>query len=254
MKLQILSDCHHEFYRDLDLGWIHEVIHPDANVLVLAGDICSYPKLETVLKEYIKLDLPIVFVPGNHEYYRGTNEDVDGLLYQLDRENDNFHYLNNKAVEIDGQRFVGSTLWYPNHPTALLNCKDWNDFRVIEGNPESWIWQAANMSNYYLTENVRDSDVVVTHMLPSWQSVADEYKGVASNCFFVHSCEDLIVEKQPKLWIHGHTHSSHDYNIIDTRVVANPRGYPNRKKGHGMAGGFNEYENIFFLNRFVVEV
>ena len=28
-----------------------------------------------------------------------------------------------------------------------------------------------------------------------------------------------------KLWVHGHTHSSFDYNIHGTRVVCNPRGY-----------------------------
>ena len=31
---------------------------------------------------------------------------------------------------------------------------------------------------------------------------------------------------QPKLWIHGHTHDRCDYAIGNTRVVANPLGYP----------------------------
>jgi Icc-related predicted phosphoesterase len=36
-----------------------------------------------------------------------------------------------------------------------------------------------------------------------------------------------------KLWIHGHTHESMDYDIEGTRVVCNPRGYlpeePNKR-------------------------
>ncbi len=27
------------------------------------------------------------------------------------------------------------------------------------------------------------------------------------------------------LWVHGHTHSSHDYRVGPCRVVCNPRGY-----------------------------
>jgi len=29
----------------------------------------------------------------------------------------------------------------------------------------------------------------------------------------------------PVLWVHGHTHSSHDYRVGGCRVVCNPRGY-----------------------------
>ena len=36
---------------------------------------------------------------------------------------------------------------------------------------------------------------------------------------------DFILEHQPRLWIHGHTHESFDYEIGKTRVVCNPRGY-----------------------------
>ena len=37
----------------------------------------------------------------------------------------------------------------------------------------------------------------------------------------------MIEIKQPSLWLHGHTHESFDYNIKNTRVVCNPRGYIN---------------------------
>jgi hypothetical protein len=36
-----------------------------------------------------------------------------------------------------------------------------------------------------------------------------------------------VRELQPKLWIHGHTHDRCDYVLAETRVVANPLGYPN---------------------------
>ena len=37
----------------------------------------------------------------------------------------------------------------------------------------------------------------------------------------------LIEERQPALWVHGHTHDSCDYRVGNTRVICNPRGYEN---------------------------
>ena len=42
---------------------------------------------------------------------------------------------------------------------------------------------------------------------------------------FVSDLEARILQWQPQLWLHGHTHDSFDYRIGGTRVVANPRGY-----------------------------
>ena len=39
-----------------------------------------------------------------------------------------------------------------------------------------------------------------------------------------------VRERQPKLWIHGHSHDRCDYLLGKTRVVANPLGYPNEVK------------------------
>jgi Icc-related predicted phosphoesterase len=47
------------------------------------------------------------------------------------------------------------------------------------------------------------------------------------------------------LWIHGHIHTSSDYVIGGTRVVANPRGYPHKNGGQ---------ENPSFDPFFIVEV
>jgi hypothetical protein len=35
----------------------------------------------------------------------------------------------------------------------------------------------------------------------------------------------LIDVGRPALWLHGHVHHSLDYQLFDTRVVCNPRGY-----------------------------
>ena len=46
------------------------------------------------------------------------------------------------------------------------------------------------------------------------------------NAFFVCHMAAHVRERQPKLWIHGHSHDRCDYRLVQTRVVANPPGYP----------------------------
>jgi predicted phosphodiesterase len=45
---------------------------------------------------------------------------------------------------------------------------------------------------------------------------------------------EFVLGHPCRLWIHGHTHWAFDYKIGETRVLANPRGYP-----HETTHGFN---------------
>ncbi len=42
---------------------------------------------------------------------------------------------------------------------------------------------------------------------------------------------DLIRERGPDLWIHGHVHHAVNYWVGRTRVVCNPRGHPDERTG-----------------------
>ena len=42
---------------------------------------------------------------------------------------------------------------------------------------------------------------------------------------------DLPNVKMPNIWIHGHTHSSFDYNLQGMRVICNPFGYYGHEEG-----------------------
>lgn len=68
--------------------------------------------------------------------------------------------------------------------------------------------------------------VVVTHHLPSQQSVALRYRDDLGSAGFASRLEYLMGHSA--LWIHGHTHDRFDYKIKKTRVICNPRGYCSR--------------------------
>ena len=120
MNLQLLSDLHLEANP-------HFVAQPadGANLLVLAGDIGSYQLRRdgTVMAEadwglqrfsplpqYAGWPVPVVFVPGNHEY---DGLDVDethtGLRAACDRLG--IQWLEREVMVLDGIRFLGTTLW-----------------------------------------------------------------------------------------------------------------------------------------------
>jgi len=74
--------------------------------------------------------------------------------------------------------------------------------------------------------------VVVTHMAPPHRSLFGrdpehpERTRDLDWCY-ASNCEALMVgDKAPQLRLHGHIHAGRDYQIGNTRIVANPRGYP----------------------------
>lgn len=68
--------------------------------------------------------------------------------------------------------------------------------------------------------------IVVGHHCPSESSVAEMYKGNLLNGAFRSDLDEFIISRpQIQLWVHGHTHYNFDYQIGNTRVVCNPRGY-----------------------------
>jgi len=69
--------------------------------------------------------------------------------------------------------------------------------------------------------------VVVGHHAPSFESVAECYKGdtLMNGAFYSDLSEFIMDRPQIKLWTHGHMHNVSDYMVGDTRVFCNPRGY-----------------------------
>lgn len=78
--------------------------------------------------------------------------------------------------------------------------------------------------------------VVVTHHAPSPESIPAAFEGDAFNPAFASDMRRFIPETGAKLWVHGHLHSPSDYMVGDTRVLANPRGYPTESR-HGFNPG-----------------
>jgi len=229
MRALVASDLHFEFHRDGGRALLASLA--DADVCVCAGDLSSSRGLWDALVLLLGKYEHVVFVLGNHEFYNSTisavREKVEALRARLPRmgpEMGQLHLLDNSACEIEGRRFVGTTLWFRDAPGNAGAARYLTDFHVI-GNASQRIYEENERALAFLEQTVTSDDIVVTHHLPAEMSVHPRWKGDVLNAFFLCDVEPLIRERQPKMWVHGHTHDSCDYTIGTTQVVCNPFGY-----------------------------
>jgi len=184
MQIKLISDLHTEFshkdQRDETFEWLP---NEGIDTLIVAGD------LSTGFKKRIKPNLKamcdrfpnVIYVLGNHDCWYSSLEKRYEQLSTLDAKISNLHWLENRAVTIDNERFIGGTLWFPRQ----VNSKNsWVDYRLVEDGYET-ISAAHEKTKKYLEDNVREGDIMVTHHLPSYQCVAPRWVGEFSNCFFV---------------------------------------------------------------------
>jgi predicted phosphodiesterase len=250
MKLLILSDLHLEF-SNLSFA------DTEADVIILAGDIANsdhgihWARTVWPTKE-------IIYVAGNHEFYGYNRLEVLARLRIASRET-GVHFLDNEEVVINGVRFLGATLWTNFKlfgEDIYMDCmlegeSNLNDFRVIkEGERNFSALDSINLHNAsvaWLTKAIREpfdeKTVVVTHHLPSADSVVARFKKDLLSACFASKLDHLM--GKPVLWVHGHTHDNLDYEIRSTRVVCNPRGYC-RYEG--------DNENFDFNQNFIVDL
>ena len=253
MKIRCYSDIHLEFDIEGDDDFVLPVIEGESDmVLVLAGDITAemdgdnladrlWSMHTTIVKDWAARHKAVVMVCGNHEFYRGSMDEVREWWSNVDANVDNFHFLDNTTAVIDGVRFIGGTLWTSlrnNDPLVALNAvgsmNDFNYIRVGDGmlTAAEWLNEYRTTLDYIQTRVAEDFDgptVVVTHHAPSYRSIDSQYVESTRNDCYASDLDAFMWHSDIALWLHGHIHASSDYFVGDdetnTRVVCNPRGY-----------------------------
>ncbi|HXJ21805.1 MAG TPA: metallophosphoesterase [Polyangia bacterium] len=232
MKLHIMSDLHLEMHADGGAELIRGLDPTGVDVLVLAGDITMaryYEDLESVFKPLAKKYRHILYVPGNHEYYKSSPGQVTRNLAKLTKAVPELVIPQNGTVVIAGQRFIAGTMWFRADPAAEHGKRVMHDFSLIK-DFEPWVYEQNAAFEQVVIGRLKATDVVLTHHLPAPQSTPMRFARSIANAFFVCDMTSYIAERQPKLWIHGHTHDRYDYVLGKTRIVANPLGYPSEPK------------------------
>ena len=223
-----------------------------ADVVLVAGDMGGshiVPVSLRILATEVFPDQQIVYVPGNHDFYGTEIGKMEARLKKELADCQNLHILMGSTVEIQGKHFVGTTLWSDffrtEGPLKHLNSKlasfdAINDFGLISYGDRKitpgTLVSLFDMAVGFLNKEIRpDESIVVTHNAPSFKSIAKRFAGDPISGCFVSNLEPLILNKRPKLWVHGHTHDNFDYFVGPTRVICNPHGYRNENKEYKRA-------------------
>lgn len=233
MKIQFVSDLHLECSPFL--------VEKNGDVLVLAGDIFNCHSAKTMFEEFLikTLDLgfkAILFVLGNHEGYGWSIPEAKFFLREMETKYGDFHFLDRSGIVLDGQRFIGASLW--SNPTQNANIQARlyiNDYRDIRG----WTIDDHIREHFadldYLTTAMRLDDVVITHFPPTHNGTdMVRFGGDVLTPWFVNELNGLIIHLKPKLWISGHTHYCWNEMVGVTRDVGNCRGYTWINRSTGM--------------------
>ena len=252
MKIQLLSDLHLEVHPQ----FVPEPA-PDADLLVLAGDIGSYQNDSQVAGDNFGLErfsplpqwgswpTPVVFVPGNHEY---DMQDFDAAHDRLRRTCDRLGllWLERETLVLDRVRFVGTTLW--SDFDALADHEQCTDLtRRLRLRQKAF--RAANFylaktgttraGTPWLAEPMREQALVcmawledalarpfdgptvaITHFAPSLRSADPRYGLAPGTAGFCNALDHLL--PRATLWLHGHLHAPSDYTVQGQQADGTP--------------------------------
>ena len=231
MKIQFMSDLHLECSKFF--------VEKNGDILVLAGDIfnaSSVLRFNDFMTDTMDLGFDAVFfVIGNHEGYGWTLPAARGILQEMDAKYGDFYLLDRSGAVINGQRFIGASLWSHPNTNANIHARLYiNDYKAIaEWKIEDHI-REHHKDLDYLQIAIKEGDVVITHFPPTRNGIDQRrFGGDVLNGWFTNKLNGLIERTKPQLWISGHTHYSWDDVVGVTRDVGNCRGYTYIHHGTG---------------------
>jgi UDP-2,3-diacylglucosamine pyrophosphatase LpxH len=255
ITIQIASDLHLEVNETSDKVNIPNfIVKENANVLILAGDIGSLYKtkqLSNFLWMVSKMYKLVIYVPGNHEYYKIKDYPelhYHRLINKLRHFSDNIQnlrILNRNRIFINEYCFAGCTLWSDTDmiiPEYIVKIKNINEiYRNLYKNDLKFV-----KNSIELCQKKNKKLIMITHHCPTYKclgtssdtvgSIGSSSEGERDNThtsnyrekyssLYASKLDSLLSKNLVEMWICGHIHKNFDF-ISDggTRVIGNQKG------------------------------
>lgn len=249
MRILCFSDTHGEFGGDPLAG-----LGADGrfDLILAAGDIDRADRvLERLGALGARHGCDVVFVPGNHEYYRQDFARTRGRLLKTCPPN--VFALDRGRYDRPGLRVLGATLWTDyallgadRRAEAMRACGDAiNDHRLIRVGDAPFLPEVAlrqhEQSIAWLQTALAEPDppptVVVTHHVPHSRFAHPAHPTSALTAAFASDCAPAAAllrgegAGNVRACIFGHHHWCHDETLGGVRWLSAQRGYPGEETG-----------------------
>jgi DNA repair exonuclease SbcCD nuclease subunit len=259
LAVVMLSDVHLEHY-DVYPGIDHFLNIEegrDIDIICLCGDIGDprKPTYAQLIEECSALCKRHTFViMGNHEAYGQTIEEAAKRIQQVcdSRGGGKSVFLNNTTFDVEGYRFIGTTLWSEIDPAQAMHIRMClNDFTQIKGWGMSQAMELFEQNVSWLRGVLGFADVegmkavVLTHHAPLLELRDPRYAGSRISSAFASDLSDLIREYTDIIpyWFYGHNHYSQTLKFLNTTCMSNQVGYYDE----GFQGSNNRDSKIVHL-------
>jgi uncharacterized protein len=174
-------------------------VRDEADILVLAGDLTNFGKIEemtSLLNALVRIRVPIVAVLGNHDYESGLEQELMKMMTT-----EGIKVLDGSSYERDGIGFAGCKGFYGGYGRGAL---------TAFGEPEIKAFVQAGLNEALKLERAlsqlrAEKRIVVTHYSPIRDTVEGEppeiYPFLGSSRF-----GEVIDRFGAQFVVHGHAH------------------------------------------------
>ena len=207
-------------------------------LLILAGDICELAFPEVWLPFMMRMGSlysRVVWLAGNHEWWRGSDHLAEATQFLLDSAAPNVDFVPvRERIEWKGTTILTATLW-----TKLSACgRDYalsdprGDVLMRKGwTVEDWENEHRASVEWLNSELALGDALVVSHHAPLIRHVSDPKYPIDARAEIFGSDVLPLLESPPSVWIYGHTHWRTEFQWNDTRVLSNPLGHDKERYG-----------------------
>lgn len=240
---QVISDLHEEF----SSFTVKDLVNPDADIVILAGDITHGVGLAELALKAAKSEPKIEFIviAGNHEFYDRDFDYIEFLscIPLWNQLSENLHFLENTSIVIDKYdlEIFGGVGWTNLRGLNDLNTLSLqlriNDFKYITVNKKNLTASKMRELNAefrsaciksMLSSNAKNK-IVVSHFPQTLQLKHSGFPLDLLTCYFCSDDNELIRELSSsgvKVMVSGHTHDNFDSMVEGVRQISGQIGYP----------------------------
>src|SRR5579864_2648279 len=174
-------------------------VREEADVLVIAGDLTNYGKLEemhSLLNALVRLRLPIVAVLGNHDYESSCEEELMKMMTD-----EGIKVLDGSSYERDGVGFAGAKGFIGGFGRGVLTAFGEKEIKAFVQASLDETLKLERALSMIRTEKI----VIVTHYAPISETVVGEPQEIWPYLGSSRLAE-VIDRHGAKLALHGHAH------------------------------------------------